>query len=245
MAFTSDLSIDELLLVEEVGFEPIELVLGGAYFHIGWSYAPWSTSMELSQISALMLNARRTATQRMVAHAAQLGADGVVGMRLDVHREGHNAEFSAIGTAVRRREKDGARWRDGYGQPFTCALSGEDFWALVRGGFRPVGMIHGVCVYHVAHQGLGQWLSSAGKNMEQEQFTQALYDARELAMERLQSDAARAGATGVVGVELREGSHAWGSHILEFVAVGTAVVPIPDATHEVHAPPELVIFAQD
>ena len=39
--FTSDLSIDEILLVEEAGFEPVELVLGSAYFNVGWQNAPW------------------------------------------------------------------------------------------------------------------------------------------------------------------------------------------------------------
>ncbi len=245
MAFTSDLSIDELLLVEEAGFEPIELVMGSTYTHIGWQWAPWSTNTEMTQISQLMIYARQTAMQRLVAHAAQLGADGVVGMRLDMHRSGHNTEFTAIGTAVRRRTGDGAKWRDRHGLPFTCDLSGVDFWALVRGGFRPVSLAHGVCVYHVAHQSLGQWFSSIGANMEQPQFTQALYDARELAMERMQAEAARSGGTGIVGVQVREGSHGWESHVIEFVAVGTAIVPIADATHEVHDAPELAIFAQD
>ena len=166
-------------------------------------------------------------------------------MRLDMHRSGHNTEFTAIGTAVRRRGGDGAKWRDRHGLPFTCDLSGVDFWALVRGGFRPMALAHGVCVYHVAHQSLGQWFSSIGANMEQPQFTQALYDAREVAMERMQAEAADSGGTGIVGVEVREGSHGWESHIIEFVAVGTAIVPIVDASHEVHDPPELVIFAQD
>ena len=61
-----------------------------------------------------------------------MGADGVVGMRLEMEREGHHAEFVAMGTAVRRRTGDGAAWRDRHGRPFTSDLSGVDFWALVR-----------------------------------------------------------------------------------------------------------------
>jgi uncharacterized protein YbjQ (UPF0145 family) len=247
-AFTSDLSIDELLLVEEVGFEPVELVLGTSYFHTGWASASWSQNMELEQISAMMLNARRVAMQRLVGHAQALGADGVVGMRLEMEREGHNAEFTAFGTAVCRRDGKGAAWRDRHGRPFTCDLSGEDFWGLVRGGLRPVALCHGVCVYHVAHKTLGQWFSSMNQvtqNMEQPQFTQALYDARELAMERMQWEARDAGGVGLVGVEVRESSHGWGSHIIEFVGVGSAIVPIADATHEVHEPATLVMFTDD
>ncbi len=244
-AFTSDLSIDELLLIEELGFEPLDLVMGSSFFHIGWQYAAWSVNQELGEFSRMMLLARQTAMGRLVEHARALGADGVVGMRIDMHRNGHNAEFTAAGTAVRARDGGSAKWRGAGGAPFTCDLSGEDFWALVRGGFRPVALVHGVCVYHVAHQSLAQWFSQSGQNMEHAPFTQALYDAREMAMQRMQHDAAQAGGQGLVGVQIREGSHAWESHILELVAVGTAITAIADARHEVHAPPEVVVFTSD
>ena len=42
-------------------------------------------------------------------------------------------------------------------------------------------------------------------------FTQALYDARELAMERMQTEAQELQAEGIVGVQLQERSHGWGS----------------------------------
>jgi hypothetical protein len=51
----------------------------------------------------------------------------------------------------------------------------------------------GTCVYHVAHQGMRQAFAQIGRNVEMPNFTQALYDARELAMERMQ---ARRGAPG-------------------------------------------------
>ncbi len=250
-AFTSDLTIDELMLVEEVGFEPLELVMGTSYFHIGWSYAAWTANQELGNVSAMMLRARQLAMARLLEQAGRFGADGVVGMRIEMEREGDHAEFCAIGTAVRRRKGDGAAWRDRHGMPFTCDLSGVDFWALVRAGFRPISLAHGVCVYHIAHQSLGKALSSffSGQqyqNLEMPQFTAALYDARELAMGRMQYEAAQAGAdAGIVAVDVRESNHGWDSHILELVAVGTGVARIHDPEHEVHATPTAVLFAQD
>ena len=58
-------------------------------------------------------------------------------------------------------------------------------------------------------------------------FTQALYDARELAMERMQYEArSRSQAEGIVGVQLqRSEATAGDSHVIEFFAVGTAVIP--------------------
>ncbi len=66
-------------------------------------------------------------------------------------------------------------------------------------------------------------------------YTQALYDARELAMERMQAEAVGLKAHGVVGAQIVERSHGWGSHVIEFFAVGTAVVSVPES-HEVPAP---------
>ncbi len=246
MAFTSDLSIDEVLLIEEVGFEPVDLVMGSSYFHIGWQPTVWSANMELGDVTRMMQNARHLAIERMVQHAIAARADGIVGVRLEVEREGHNAEFTVIGTAVRRRGDDGAAWRQAGGRPFTCDLSGGDFWAIVRAGFRPVVFSFGVCVYHVAHQTLGQWFTSVGQNVEMPQFTQGLYDARELAMGRMQWAAQSAGATaGLVGVSVDEGSHGWDRHIIEMIAMGTGVAPILDASHEVHAPPTMVLGVED
>jgi uncharacterized protein YbjQ (UPF0145 family) len=249
MIFTSDLSIDELLLVEKAGFEPLELVQGSSYYHIGWSSAPWTANTELAAQSHVMLHARHLAMSRLLEQAKAFDADGVVGMRIEMEREGHHAEFIATGTAVRKRAGDGASWRGRWGQPFTCDLSGADFWALVRAGFRPVMLAHGVCVYHIAHKTLGQWLSSLDQSMynqENPTYTQALYDARELAMGRMQHEAHEAGATsGVVAMQVREESHGWGSHVLEFVAVGTGIAPIEASGRETHEAPRFAIFAQD
>ena len=57
-------------------------------------------------------------------------------------------------------------------------------------------------------------------------YTQALYEARELAMERMQTEANELQAEGIVGARIVEKSHGWGSHVIEFFAIGTAVVSI-------------------
>ena len=70
-----------------------------------------------------------------------------------------------------------------------------------------------------------------------------MHDARELAMERMQSEAQELEAEGIVGVQLVEGSHGWNSHVIEYFAVGTAVTPTSD-DHLV-APPGLVLTLND
>ena len=96
-------------------------------------------------------------------------------------------------------------------------------------------MVMGTCVYHVAHRSLGNVLSNVGQNTELPQFTQALYDARELAMERMQRRPRRSPPRASSGCSSSQHNHAWGGHTTEFFAVGTAVRPIrPD--HVVPAP---------
>ena len=224
--FTSDLSVAEFLLVREAGFDPLGLVVGSSIFHIGFQQSRWSKSQEMTVLSEAMYSARELAMTRMEEEADSLGADGIVGVRLDIGRYewGENlAEFIAIGTAIKHRE--GELHRAPNGRPFTSALSGQDFWTLLASGHRPVGMVMGSCVYHVAHRGMLQSLRQMGRNVELPNFTQALYDARELAMERMQAEAEAVQAEGIVGVQLNERSHGWGSHVVEFFAVGTAIVP--------------------
>jgi uncharacterized protein YbjQ (UPF0145 family) len=224
--FTSDLTMDEALLIEDLGFEPVELVMATCYYHVGFTYAGWSTNAEMPIITRAMQHARGIAMTRLVAEAQRVDADGVVGVRIEVEHHGHHAHFLVVGTAVRRKDRaEHSRWRVNR-YPFTCDLSGQDFYALVKGGFRPLAMVMGNCVYHVAHLGLGQFLNTLGNNMELPNYTNALYDARELAMGRMQSEALGVGASGVVGMHVHEGSYGWQSHVIEFFAIGTAVAPL-------------------
>src|SRR5437762_11377460 len=224
--FTSDLSVNEFLLVKEAGFEPLGLVIGSCIYHIGFQQSRFNQSQEMQVLSQAMYNARELAMTRMEEEADQLGADGVVGVRLDIGRYEwgeHLDEFIAIGTAVKHRE--GEMHRAPNGRPFSSDLSGQDFWTLLASGHRPVGLVMGSCVYHVAHQGMFASMRQVGQNVEMPNFTQALYDARELAMERMQKEAEELQAEGIVGVQLQERSHGWGSHVIEFFAVGSAIVP--------------------
>jgi hypothetical protein len=54
-------------------------------------------------------------------------------------------------------------------------------------------------------------------------------------MERMQAEGEAVEAEGIVGVQLHEGSHGWGSHVIEYFAVGTAVTPTSD-DHTIPAP---------
>lgn len=238
--FTSDFSVSEFLLVQDAGFEPLGLVLGCSIYHIGFQFPKLFANQELEVLTQAMYHARELAMTRMEEEADLLGADGIVGVRLEVNRHAwgqHMAEFLAIGTAIRNRGGQPFRTHDN--RPFTSALSGQDFWTLLRAGYRPVSLVMGSCVYHVALQSIGQAISQIGRNVELENYTQALYDARELALARMQAEAEGDQAAGIVGATVSEHGHGWNSHTVEFFAIGTAITPL-EGEHRFE-PPALVL----
>jgi len=173
----------------------------------------------------------------------------VVAVRLEIEFKEFGsdlAEFTAVGTAVKSdaaKTPDGFGWRPNTGKPFTSDLSGQDFWTLLQAGYAPLGMVMGTCVYHIAHQKFSQSFSNIGQNVEIPQFTEALYDARELAMSRMQAEGEALHAEGIVGVDLLSLPHRWGGHTTEFFAVGTAVRPLR-ADHSIPTP-QLVLPLAD
>jgi uncharacterized protein YbjQ (UPF0145 family) len=252
--FTSDLSVNEFLLVREAGFRPLGLVLGSSIYHVGFQMGRWSKNQELDMLSQAMYHARELAMTRMEAEADQLGADGIVGVRLEIEFKEFGsdlAEFIAVGTAVKAdepptpdaRHLGRSGWRNNRNQPFTSDLSGQDFWTLIQAGYAPLGMVMGTCVYHIAHQRFWQAMGNIGQNVELPQFTEALYDARELAMSRMQTEAEQLHAEGIVGVQLLSHGHRWGGHTTEFFAIGTAVRPLR-ADHHIPTP-QLVLPLTD
>jgi uncharacterized protein YbjQ (UPF0145 family) len=237
--FTSDLSVNEFLLVKEAGFQPLGLVMGSSIFNIGLQQIRTGVNEELVTLTQALYSARELAMVRMEEEADELGADGIVAVRLtlNVHAWGANViEFMAIGTAVKA---DQPGFRGAENRPFTSDLSGQDFWTLLEAGYRPLGFVMGNCVYYVGQAPGGPVV----ENQELVGPTQALYDARELAMERMQAEAEELGAAGIVGVVIDENNHTWGPSVLEFSAVGTAVVPIRDDHHIER--PQLVLTVGD
>ena len=230
--FTSDLSVSEYVLLDEAGFEPLGFVVGSSIYHIGIQVARWGQNQELGVLTQAMYSARWLAMSRMQAEAERLGADGVVGvtLRLQSYVWGQDVlEFVATGTAVRALKGEGAHRAPG-GRAFSSDLSAQDFYRLLASGSVPVAFVLGTCVYHIAHQSVMQTLRQAGVNQEMVVFTQGIYEARELALSRMQAEATTAGATGIVGVKVAVLNHVWGEHATEFFSTGTAIRRL-DPTH--------------
>ena len=228
--FTSDLSVSEYVLLGEAGFEPLGFVVGSSIYHVGLQVGRWNQNQELLVLTQAMYNARELAMARMRSESDHLGADGIVGvqLRMQMYAWGQGClEFVATGTAVRALSGTGAH-RAPDGRSFTSDLSSQDFFRLLAAGAVPVAFVLGTCVYHIAHQSVMQSLRQAGQNQEMMQFTQGVYEARELALTRMQAEASECGASGIVGVTVDVKNHVWGEHATEFLATGTAVRRLAD-----------------
>ena len=101
----------------------------------------------------------------------------------------------------------------------------------------------GSCVYHIAHQGCPQGYGQHRPERGDPKFTEALYDARELAMSRMQAEAEQLKAEGIVGVQLLSLATTGVAHTTEFFAIGTAVRPLR-ADHII-AKPQMVLPLTD
>src|SRR5579875_1066028 len=134
--FTSDLSVNELMLTRQQGYQPLSQVMGSSIYHVGWQYTrryTWSTyADELSTLSQAHQHAAQLALGRLEQEAATLRAHGVIGVRFArrSYEWGSNLlEYTAIGTAVKLPNMPlGAH-------PFLSDLSGQEFWTLLQAGY--------------------------------------------------------------------------------------------------------------
>ena len=49
--FTSDLSVNEFLLVKAAGFDPLGLVIGSSIYHVGYQKGSWTRNQEMQVLS--------------------------------------------------------------------------------------------------------------------------------------------------------------------------------------------------
>lgn len=105
---------------------------------------------------------------------------------------------------------------------FATDLSVAELLLVEAEGYEALGLVMGSSVYHVGWQTYG-WNWYGGTAQELETVTQAHMHARELAMGRMEQEAAALGAHGVVGVRLTAEGYEGESGLLDFKAIGTAV----------------------
>ncbi len=209
LPFSSTLSVGEFALTSKLGLRVVCQVLGASVHQVGYQYLPeesaWGGEVmcELDVVSQAWDHARRLALNRMREEAREAGADAVVGVSIKsgTHDWAQGAiDYMVSGTAVRFPDpRSGA-------EPILSDLSGQEFWQLYQAGYMPAGLVMATASVFVSpSQGMQmqRWITTY-QNQELSEFTQGFYAARELVLGKLSTQAAAAGAEGIVGVRINQ-----------------------------------------
>lgn len=255
--FTSDLSASELLLARQLGYQPLSQIMGSSIYQVGWQYTrqyTWGTqSSELRTLSQAHQHAASLALTRLEQEAKLVGAHGVIGVRFArrSYEWGRNLlEYTAIGTAIKLPNTPQTA------HPFLSDLSGQEFWTLLQAGYYPAGVVTGYCSYYVAlgsnltQQLVGWW--TGAPNQEIVPFSQGLYNARHLAMQRVNEMARRQQALGIVGMHIENNrqiqeyetdnpQRRYMDLYVHFAVLGTAIITVKKE-HTIPTPKATLTF---
>ncbi len=231
---TSDLSIDEELNLHSIGWEPVELVSGVSVFSAPAGMWNWGQG-EIIAASEAHQQAFKNAIARLNNEAAKVGGHGVVGVHVERQVYSTHIEISLLGTAVR---PVGAKAVEAL-HVFVSDLSARDFTLLMVAGWQPLGLATGASFVYAPRRSVGTVVQQQSQNVELRSYTEAMYSAREMAMERMQSDALALKGDGVVEVKLVEGPMSFASHAVGFAVWGT-VVRLIKSSHQLVRPTMVV-----
>jgi uncharacterized protein YbjQ (UPF0145 family) len=217
-ARTSDLSIDEEIALHSIGWEPLQLVCGATIFSIPMGVWNWGQG-EIGYASNAYAQAFAGASDQLHRECTKVGGRGVVGVHVEAEVQRHHVDVVLVGTAVRPVDSSGLS-----ADPiFVSDLSGRDFSLLLASGWAPLGLAVGASFVYAPRRSAGMAMKQKSQNVELTNFTEAMYSARESAMERMQQSALSMSGTGVVEVKVTEGPMEFARHAVSFTAYGTVV----------------------
>jgi uncharacterized protein YbjQ (UPF0145 family) len=234
---TSDLSIDEALLLHAAGWEPVDLVCGVCVASVPYGVWTWGQG-EISVASTAHNAAVQGASERIKDECTKVHGHGVVGVRIEVEVRNHHIDVELVGTAVRPVEGNA-----GAAIPFISDLSARDFTLLQTAGWIPVGLAFGASFVYAPRRSAGMAMQQKTQNVELTNFTQAMYAARESAMERMQRSALDVHGDGVIGVKVTEGPMTFARHAVGFTAWGTAVKLVAEVHKNIE--PQVILPLDD
>src|SRR5437764_12217280 len=111
---------------------------------------------------------------------------------------------------------------------FSSDLSTNEFLLARKQGYLALSQVMGSSIYHVGWQFTRNYTCNTVE-AELTNVSNAHQHAAQLALGRLEQEAALLKAHGVIGVRLTRRSYEWGQNLLEYTAIGTAI-RLPNTT---------------
>jgi uncharacterized protein YbjQ (UPF0145 family) len=220
--FSSAGNAQELYCHMDAGYQPVQHAFGNISYMMGIGGGMLGSLKamargEIKEYSDVFNATRHMALDRIVAQAKSSTANAVVGIRTRIMFWHGTHEMLMTGTAAR----NSALSATADNTPVTSDLTGEELWAMTSLGYAPVKLLISASIYSL---GVVGGLKSAFKSFtkgEINDLTTLIHDAREIAIHRLKKEADALGADEVVGVKTYIAE--LGGHLIEFLAIGTAV----------------------
>lgn len=221
--FTSAGNAQELYCHMDAGYQPLAHVFGNIAYSIGLGggvLAAFKTlgRGEVREYSNTFNITRHKALTRLIDDAKRAKANAVVGIRTEVTRWHGTHEMMMTGTAAQHPglPKNAS--------PVTSDLTGEELWALTKLGYAPLRLMLSTSVYSLGIVGGIKSLFRALSQGEIPELSKLVLEAREIAFNRLRTEAASIGASSVVGTKMY--IHHLAGNLTEFLAIGTAVTKV-------------------
>ena len=191
---------NEIFCLHKKGYTPGELVIGNSVWSVGLMGGIGSALRtiaggEVTQITEIIHEGRKSALDRMEAWTGLHGAVGITGVTNELVVHSGNIEFLSIGSAVHRKDHQATALE------FTSAADGQELYCQLDAGFTPLAFAFGNVAYSI---GLGGGIMGGLRSLakgEIKEFSDIFYHTRHLALERIQNEARQKGANCVVGIK--------------------------------------------
>lgn len=190
------LSGNEIYCMQLKGLKPSGIVVGNSVQSMGFlggvsSAFRGAIGGEVSAVTSMIHDGREAAFERMADEARREGVHGVVGVSSDLRNLAGNSEFLFVGSGVIASTST---------KPFTSAGDAQELYCHMDAGYQPLQFVFGNIAYSVGAVG---GIVGSMKTMvrgEIREFSDIFNATRHRALDRMVSQARKAGANAVVGV---------------------------------------------
>lgn len=243
--FSTSADAQELYALLDGGYVPLSFAFGNVAYSMGLGRGLMGglktlVRGEIKEYSNIFNHTRHLALTRIIDHAKQQGANAVLGIQTSILPFSGVCEMIMMGTAAYHPKLP----TDGMNSIVTSDMTNIEMWNMASLGYTPLKLLLGTSVYSL---GLKGGITSVIKSFikgEINELTRMIYDARENALNIINTEAKAIGADDVLGVKTYV--YQLGNGLIEFLAIGTAVkksAVIKNQSDQL--PPQAIIVDKD
>lgn len=211
---------NEMYCIDILGYHPGNLLVGNSVFSRGLigAFSSGIRSLvggEITPITETIAQGRHLSLERMKEEMKQSGGHGATGVSSELVFHSNNIEFLSVASTIHQKEGSPSE------EAFTTAADGQELYCQIDAGYTPLSFVMGNVAYSI---GIGRGIGGMFKQLvkgEVRQYSDIFTTTRNLALERIVSEAKAVGANSVIGIKTNILPFQ-GTAIQEMLMVGTA-----------------------